>query len=1576
MRVVKRNGVVENVSFDKVLQRIRRSARGLAVHPDGLAQQVLSQIYDGVKTTELDDLTAQLAASLSTTHPDWGTLASRIAISNHHKQTPASFSAAMLTLGNQVSSKTGEAICAVSAEILFLCRDPETAARIDAAIRHERDYELDYFGFKTLERSYLLKDVGLKIVERPQHLWMRVALALWAADLDRAFETYDLLSTKKFTHATPTLFSAGTPRQQLSSCFVAGTPVHTMDGVKAIEEVQIGDQVVTHTGSVKKVSQLHKNLLGDRQLFTLKVAGTPAFTVTGNHRLWSLSEEQDEWDLSAGWNRVDYLRTGDWIAIPGKKHSGEDFILDVKDYLDSIEGDGDNVSYNFEYTDTQVIPSYTYVTHRSTGDVLCTKAGGSFNRYWKFDTKMMELLGIWYGDGCVVHAKNSSGNMHPRAINIVAYHTNSVLTEFVVNQMTESFGVEHITVSTDDNGMVSMNINNTVIAALFKAIFKCGFGGKALPAFFNTMSHEHIRYFLAGLVSSDGCVSKENNVTIQLTNPPLVTGIFHLARSVGIPLTMTMMHTGDKKPTGRINVPHPIVYGLLKKHYDDERLANPMKMSKQWNQVRVINGTTFMRLSAKDICVGKPEFVYTLGIDDDHSYSVGGIIAENCFLLAMDSDSIGGIFKTLSDCAAISKHAGGIGLHVSNIRARGSGIRGTNGTTDGIMPMLRVFNNTARYVNQGSRRNGSFAIYLEPWHADVEDFLKLKLNSGAEEERARDLFYALWVPDLFMERVEKNAEWSLFCPDEAPGLADVWGRDFVELYLRYEREGRAKKTVSAQKLWFQILDTQMETGTPYLLYKDAANAKSNQQNLGTIKSSNLCVAPETYILTDQGQFQIHELEGMDVNVWNGDKWSQTTVRKTGTQQRLLTVTLSNGADIHCTPYHKFLVRDGYTDKGSLKDATRIDASDLKEGMKLAKCDLGLVEGNPDEDIPHPYTHGFFCGDGTVNTCNKTPTKLCCLYGEKKKLLDKLAIKSTSGVEDSSGRINTTLDQSISEKFYVPMNASLKCRLEWLAGLLDADGCVVANGDNESLQLASTEYEFLDRIRLMVQTLGVQSKVIKLHDARQTMMPDGKGGRKLFDCKPIWRILISSTGLYRLKNLGLTCHRLVFEGKKPQRNAEQFVTVVSVVDDGRVDDTYCFNEPENHAGIFNGVLTGNCSEIIEYSSADETAVCNLASLSLPAFVSKGEFDFAELRRVVRVAIRNLNRVIDINYYPTPETRRSNLRHRPVGLGVQGLADVFAALRLSWESAAAADLNQRIFEHIYYAAVAASAELAETEGTYDTFAGSPASQGRLQPDLWISAATSGAPLTEADGSLDWPALRQAAARGLRNSLLTAPMPTASTSQILGNNECFEPFTTNIYTRRTLAGEFIILNKYLLAELMELGLWSEAMKQQIVARNGSVQGIDSIPAEVQERYKTSWELKQRTLIDMAAARGAFIDQSQSLNLFVADPTYSKLTSMHFYGWKAGLKTGCYYLRTKTPVTAQKFTVDPRLLASIAGGTSVEPEPEDDAFSLSSDDEETPAPAPTLAVPDKNALKKALLDRLAAEYEASNDGCVMCGS
>ena len=551
----------------------------------------------------------------------------------------------------------------------------------------------------------------------------------------------------------------------------------------------------------------------------------------------------------------------------------------------------------------------------------------------------------------------------------------------------------------------------------------------------------------------------------------------------------------------------------------------------------------------------------------------------SCFLVQMESDSIQGIYKTLGDCAQISKWAGGIGLSVHNIRARGSKIHGTNGESTGLVPMLKVFNDTAKYVNQGGKRNGSFAIYLEPWHADIEDFLRLRLNQGAEEDRARDLFYGLWICDLFMKRVEANADWTLMCPKECPGLDEVWGEKFEELYTKYESEGKGRKSVPAQKIWQMILDCQIQTGNPYLCYKDAANSKSNQQNLGTIKSSNLC-----------------------------------------------------------------------------------------------------------------------------------------------------------------------------------------------------------------------------------------------------------------------------------------------------------------------------------------------TEIMEYTSPKETAVCNLGSIALPKFVENGIFNLNKLRSYTAILARNLDIVIDKNFYPTPETRASNTRNRPIGIGVQGLADVFAMMRLPWSSDGAQQLNRDIFENIYYAACQSSIETAasnttegywrgmpviEKAGHYPSYSGSPTSKGKFQFDLWNVSS---------DSKLDWATLRLEMARyGIRNSLLVAPMPTASTSQILGNNECFEPFTSNLYTRRVLAGDFMVVNKYLVEDLIKLRLWNSWTREQIMNHNGSIQSIEEIPDDLKELYKTAWEIPQKTLINMSRDRAPFICQSQSLNLFLTEPTYAKISSMHIYAWKQGLKTGCYYLRTKAAASAQKFTVEP---------------------------------------------------------------------
>ena len=909
MQVVKRDGRKEDVSFDKVLERIRKAANSLHVNTTSLAQHVIEQIFDGVRTTQLDELACKLAISLITLHPDYGVLASRIAISNHQKNTNPSFSQVMRTLGSQKMPQTGEAVSYISDEILSVvaAHGPE----IDAYINHDRDYLFDYFGFKTLEKSYLLTDSNKVILERPQHMWMRVSLALWANDLPRAFETYDLMSLKKFTHATPTLFNAGTPRQQLSSCFLLGVE----DNITGIYKT-LGDcaAISKHAGGIG----IH--------VHDIRAKGSLIRGTNGTSN-----------------GLVPMLRVFNNTAR----------------YVDQCFAPETLI-----YTETGLAP----IEHITAGEKVLTSDGD--------------------------------------------YHT-------VLKSVVHDYEGPIMYIGVDGGQIVQVTPEHPVLSVL---------------------AHGRTKVQIKKGLET-GLVTTEWNEIKDLNVGDFILGIHaHLGQVTSI-----------------------------------ETQSTPYK--------------------------GK---LYDFEIDSVHNYTVA--------------------------------HLG-----VAH--------------------------------NGGGKRNGSFAIYLEPWHADVEDFLQLKLNSGSAEQRAQDLFYALWIPDLFMERVKKDAMWSLFCPNEAPGLSDVYGDDFVKLYERYEREGRAKKTVRAQKLWFRILDTQIETGTPYLLYKDAANRKSNQKNLGTIKSSNLC-----------------------------------------------------------------------------------------------------------------------------------------------------------------------------------------------------------------------------------------------------------------------------------------------------------------------------------------------SEIIEYTSPEEHAVCNLASIGLPAFVTGSaptplSFDFEEFRRVVKIITKNLNRVIDINYYPTPETRRSNMRHRPIGIGVQGLADVFALLKYSWESSEAATLNQLIFEHLYYAAIEASAEEATEKGPYATYEGSPASQGLLQPDLWGVT-----PMTDTNQSLDWPMLRKkVATSGIRNSLLVAPMPTASTSQILGYNECFEPFTTNIFARRTLAGSFTVVNQYLLADLIKRGIWTEELKQTLIAKNGSVQGVPEIPADLQELYKSVWELKMKTLIDMAAARGAFVCQSQSLNLFMADANYAKLTSMHFYGWEKGLKTGCYYLRTKAPVAAQQFTVTP---------------------------------------------------------------------
>jgi ribonucleoside-diphosphate reductase alpha chain len=917
----------------------------------------------------------------------------------------------------------------------------------------------------------------------------------------------------------------------------------------------------------------------------------------------------------------------------------------------------------------------------------------------------------------------------------------------------------------------------------------------------------------------------------------------------------------------------------------------------------------------------------------------------SCFLLAMESDSMEGIYNTLKDCAMISKWAGGIGLHIHNIRAKGSQIRGTNGQSSGLVPMLRVFNNTAKFVDQGGKRNGSFAIYLEPWHADIEAFLQMRKNHGDEELKARDLFYALWIPDLFMERIKADGMWTLMCPDECPGLADVYGDAFVELYTRYESEGRGRVQMKARQLWFQVLDAQMETGTPYLLYKDACNKKSNQKNLGTIKSSNLCVAPETLILTDKGHVKIGDVAGQTTNVWNGAEFSEVNVVQTGENQELMEIETDDGCTLTCTPYHKFFIQNSYHKKSEL-----VEAKDLKSGDKLQKCEYPVISGKC--KMNYAYTHGFFCGDGTyannhmehkrcnfscisghyfckrhidfetefslseieknentsVTQCNamsyvKKP--VAYLYAEKKSLLGHIEYRTMT---ENETRMVLQLPLDIDDKFYVPTECTLEDKLIWFAGYCDADGTVTNNGTNQQLQISSINREFLMNVKLMLQTCGINPKLRKNKDAGTSYLPDGKGGYKDFETHAIYRLLITSCDLCKIVELGFSPKRLKIVPQTPNRNANQFVKISSVKPLDRRDNTFCFTEPKRNAGIFNGILTSQCSEIIQYSDDKESAVCNLASIAIPTFVkSDNTFDFERLHRVARAVTYNLNRVIDINYYPTEKTERSNRRHRPIGIGIQGLADVFFMMGMPFASDEARALNRDIFETIYHGAVSESCDLAKRDGPYETFAGSPASMGQLQFDLWS--------VDPGQGRYDWSGLKaDIMTHGLRNSLLLAPMPTASTSQILGFNECIEPITSNIYSRRTLAGEFILANKYLMNDLIKLDLWNEKIKNNIIANHGSIQQIELIPVDIKEKYRTVWEIPMRALIDMAADRGAYVCQSQSLNLWLEDPNYSTLTSMHFYSWSKGLKTGIYYLRRRGRHQAQQFTIEPDALVGDA--------------------------------------------------------------
>ena len=1220
MNVTKRNGELETVSFDKILKRMKRQGPEIKVNYTALAMKVIDQLYDGISTAKIDELSAEQCASMASVHPDYNTLAGRIIVSSHQKNTQESFSTVMTQL-YEFKDKNGEQSPLVSDELMaIVLENPD----IDNLCDYSRDFLVDYFGFKTLDRAYLMK-IGGKAVERPQHMWLRVAVGIHGFDLAKVKETYDLMSQKYFTHATPTLFNAGTPRPQLSSCFLNAMESDSIDGIyNTLKECAL---ISKHAGGIG----LHIHNV----------------RATGSHIRGTNGTSNGIVPMLRVFNNT--AKYVDQCLTP------ETIIL----------------SSNGPMRIDQIVPGITAV-YNMTGE---TEVVQNVLQHYQQD-EIFEIINV----GSSPNVMTVTGAHQIYVLRGYVDQSETVIKNDLDLRIAQFEWVEAKDLTTNDFLVFSVPKGEQDFSELTSDV--C---------------------YVYGLLLSGTTVVIENNIqTTQTTENIEYIENFLTSNSVQYEVVSE----------DGLTIQWPISPNLPFLSSDFYTMMNiySFRMSKRWiflpreKTTRLLDGLGNFQPLYVDM--------FFLNLRLGHVYDYENNKQEvdvnygDFLIVPIKSVRKTTYWGTVFDLQMTTEH--------------------NYLTQQGIVH------------NGGGKRNGSFAIYLEPWHADIEMFLQMRKNHGDEELKARDLFYALWIPDLFMERVKTNGTWTLMCPDECPGLADVYGADFKELYEKYEREGKGRTTVQARELWFKVLDAQMETGTPYLCYKDAANQKSNQKNVGVIKSSNLCVAPETVILHKNGECVIKELCDEEVDIWNGVEWSSVVVRKTGEDQPLVKVVFDNGRSIECTAYHKFYV--------------------LSE--------------------PEQHCHPI------------SPLEKELYKGEV--------------------------------------------------------------------------------VRIVVK-----------RDARD-LLP----GMELESF-----VLPTGPEIHQIK-------------------------VVEVVDEGRLADTYCFTELNRGRGVFNGILTGQCSEIIEYSDANETAVCNLASIGLPTYIrtegDKKVFDYDKLHEVAKVVTKNLNKIIDVNYYPTEKTRKSNMRHRPIGIGIQGLADVFLLLGHAFLSEEARQINRDIFETIYHGALEASCELAAIEGPYETWAGCPASEGKLQFDLWG---------VQPSGRYDWAGLKEVIkTKGLRNSLLLAPMPTASTSQILGFNECIEPITSNIYSRRTIAGEFIQVNRYLIEELIGLGVWNEKVKNNIIANHGSIQQLDFISQEVKEKYKTVWEMPMRGLIDMAADRGAFICQSQSLNLWLEDPNYNTLTAMHFYAWQKGLKTGMYYLRRRGKHQAQQFTIEPEKTQHI--GSSYEEE------------------------------------------------------
>jgi ribonucleoside-diphosphate reductase alpha chain len=1512
MRVIKRNGRFEEVRFDKITERINLLSKDLTIDPINIARMVCSQIVDNIKTSELDILSANVCASLSVQEPEYEILGTRLLMTNHEKETSSNFVEVVRQLQENKDILGEPSPILDETFVEFIEKNAEKVSQhFSQCVNETPLYQMSMFGFKTLCRSYLMKS-NRKIVERPEHLFYRVALFLHYPNLEKTQESYRHLAQGNFIHATPTLFHAGTTRAQCSSCFLIGTEDNVEGIYKTVTDVakisKWAGGIGVHISNIRAKNSYIRGTNGQSNgiMPMLRVYNETSRyidqCVSGDTKVYTKNGVKPIYLLEPGKDEI--LQKNGLFEVLEKQleHVYKGEILYI-----SFEN-GSRIQITPEHPILGVDECWTDAIDLRIGDDILFPVPKYTKDVCEYNETLLTCWGLFMGFGKMSLDESFVTVHFPLQIDKKCRELfQYMLSTHMINYQDYLF---------NDGYQIRFDRNH--LSPLRYSLLYNSNGEKHIHSSILHLPliklHKFIIGFLISMASSD-----EQYYYIPLQESMMDDIIYIFAR-FGISTKL------DKH-----------VIKITKSLIHEDKYDIPSTFLKN-----TITDVT------KDVYNG---VLYDLEFQKEHSYVITSSI-----------------------------------LH-----------------------------------NGGGKRKGSFAMYIEPWHGDIFDFVMARRNVGNEDERARDLFYGLWIPDLFMKRVEEDGIWSLMCPDRCKGLNDTYGKEFETLYTSYETQHKYIRQIKARDLWKEILNSQIETGLPYMLYKDSCNTKSNQKNLGVIKSSNLCVSGDTMIYSKNGYFPIRELENTHTQVWNGSEFSDVIVLKTGENQKLINVEFNNGTTIKCTPYHKFYIETGSRPSNKSKIQI-IEAKDLQQNMKIIRYNIPTIQSSK-LTINSPYTQGIFAAEGTYtiqhseksHQCNYTKwnnTEFCkrhqhfkcvynndmCsaesyeikpklfLYGEKKKLLPYIEYEFVS---ECKNRISLELNHNIHSKFFVPINYSLDTRLRWLEGLVDGDGCVIKLNDLKNIQIASIEKEFLVNVYYMLQTLGVNSVISMSLQNRTKNMPDGKGGQKEYVCKDLYRINIDATGLLHLIDLGFSPKRLdISNCRTPHHKTNRFISVKNVIDKDEYEDTFCFNEPKKHMGIFNGILTGQCTEIIQYSDSENYSVCNLASINLSNCIKekpnilekitiytkkscvycslikkrlerkgatltiidieenptmfenllksfssqektvpkiciesndeplgfwdfwnkymKPDFDFEELQKRVEVLVVNMNNVIDKNYYPTEETKRSNVRNRPIGLGVQGLADLFCRLYINFDSEEARYLNRKIFETMYYTALKTSNKYCiENNLCYESFQGSPLSKGifhfELCPNFDKSILTS-------SPTYDWDSLRKnIIGNGISNSLFIAPMPTASTSQILNQNECIEPYTSNLYIRRTLAGEFTITNKYLTQDLRDVGLWNKNMIDHLIVSKGSIQRYIKLPKTIRDVFRTAWEIPQKSLIDMAAERQWFIDQSQSFNLFVAEPSLDKLTKMHFYGWKKGLKTGSYYIRTKPQHFSQNFTVDP---------------------------------------------------------------------